>query len=89
MRSPPSLERSTARRLAELRSELDPVQVKVDEPKIQLPLARYRLASRSRMPNESADVGVPMLLDYDTSRAPLYPREGLLCFSDCDLPSRE
>jgi hypothetical protein len=63
---------------AELRSELDSVQVKVDEPKIQLPLARYHLASRSRVPNESADVGVPMLLDYDTSRAPLYPRDGLL-----------
>jgi pimeloyl-ACP methyl ester carboxylesterase len=64
---------------AELRSELDPVEVKVDEPKIQLPLARYHLAPRSRALNESADVGVPMLLDYDTSRAPLYPRDGLLC----------
>ena len=64
---------------AELRSELDSVQVKVDEPKIQLPLARYHLASRSRMLKESADVGVPMLLDYDTSRAPLYPRDGLIC----------
>jgi triacylglycerol esterase/lipase EstA (alpha/beta hydrolase family) len=64
---------------AELRSELDPVQVKVDEPKIQLPLARYYLASGSRVPNESADVGVPMLLDYDTNRAPLYPRDGLIC----------
>ena len=64
---------------AELRSELDSVQVKVDEPKIQLPLARYHLASRSRVPNELPDVGVPMLLDYDTSREPLYPRDGLLC----------
>ena len=64
---------------AELSSELDPVQVKVDEPKIQLPLARYHIASQSRVPNESADVGVPMLLDYDTSRAPFYPRDGLLC----------
>lgn len=64
---------------AELRSELDPVQVKVDEPKIQLPLARYRLVSRSRMPEESADVGVPILLDYDTGREPLYPRDGLIC----------
>jgi pimeloyl-ACP methyl ester carboxylesterase len=63
---------------AELRSELAPVQVKVDEPKTQLPLARYHLASRSRVPDESADVGIPMLLDYDTSRAPFYPREGLL-----------
>jgi triacylglycerol esterase/lipase EstA (alpha/beta hydrolase family) len=64
---------------AELRSSLDPFQVKVDEPKIQLPLARFRLASRSRVPNELADVGVPMLLDYDTRRAPLYPRDGLIC----------
>ena len=57
---------------------LDSVQVKVDEPKTQLPLARYHLASRSRVPDESAEVGIPMLLDYDTSRAPFYPREGLL-----------
>jgi triacylglycerol esterase/lipase EstA (alpha/beta hydrolase family) len=63
----------------ELRTELAPFQVKVDEPKIQLPLVRYHLASRSRVPNESADLGIPMLLDYDTSRAPLYPRDGLLC----------
>jgi hypothetical protein len=64
---------------AELRSELGAIQVKVDESKIQLPLARYHLAPRSRMPDESADVGVPMLLDYDTSRAPLYPPDGLIC----------
>jgi triacylglycerol esterase/lipase EstA (alpha/beta hydrolase family) len=64
---------------AELRSELDPFQVKVDEPKIQLPLARYHLVPQSRVPNESADVGIPVLLDYDTSRAPLYPRDGLIC----------
>jgi hypothetical protein len=64
---------------AELRSELDSVQVKVDESKIQLPLGRYHLAPRSSIPNESADVGIPMLLEYDTSRAPLYPRDGLIC----------
>jgi pimeloyl-ACP methyl ester carboxylesterase len=64
---------------AELRSELDPVQLKVDGPRIQLPLARYHLAPRSRVPDESADVGVPVLLDYDTSREPLYPRDGLIC----------
>jgi triacylglycerol esterase/lipase EstA (alpha/beta hydrolase family) len=63
---------------AELRAELDPIQVKVDQPKMLLPLARYHLASRLPVPDESADVGVPMLLDYDTSRAPFYPREGLL-----------
>ena len=64
---------------AELRSELNPVQVKVDRPKIELPLASYHLASRSRLANESAGVGIPMLLNYDTSRVPLYPRDGLIC----------
>ena len=63
----------------ELRAQLDSISVKLDQPKIELPLARYHLASRSRLTNESAEVGIPMLLDYDTSRAPLYPRDGLLC----------
>ena len=60
----------------ELRAQLGSIHVKLDQPKIELPLARYRLVSRSRMTNES--VGIPILLDYDTSNAPLYPREGLL-----------
>ena len=63
----------------ELRTQLDSVRVKLDQPKIELPLARYYLSPQSRLTNESAEVGVPMLLDYDTSRAPLYPRDGLLC----------
>jgi triacylglycerol esterase/lipase EstA (alpha/beta hydrolase family) len=63
----------------EVRSQLDSIHVRLDQPKIELPLARYHLASRSRLANQSATVGVPMLLDYDTSRAPLYPRDGLLC----------
>jgi Alpha/beta hydrolase family len=62
----------------QVRSQLDSVHVKLDQPKIELPLARYHLASRSRLTTESGEVGVPMLLDYDTSRAPLYPRDGLL-----------
>jgi hypothetical protein len=62
----------------EVRSQLDSVHVKLDQPKIELPLARYHLVSRSRLTNESAEVGIPMLLDYDTSRASLYPRDGLL-----------
>jgi Alpha/beta hydrolase family len=61
----------------ELRSQLDSAHVKLDQPKVELPLARYHLASRPRLTNEC--VGVPMLLDYDTSRSPLYPRDGLLC----------
>jgi hypothetical protein len=62
----------------EVRSQLDSIHVRLDQPKIKLPLARYHLASRSRLANEPAGVGIPMLLDYDTSRAPLYPRDGLL-----------
>jgi hypothetical protein len=63
----------------QVRSQLGSVHVKLDQPKIELPLARYHLASQSRLTNEPAEVGVPMLLDFDTSRAPLYPRDGLLC----------
>ena len=63
----------------ELRRQLDSVHVKLDQPKIDLPLARYHLASQSRLTNASAEVGVPILLDYDTSRAPVNPRDGLLC----------
>lgn len=63
----------------ELRTQLDSVHVKLDQPKIDLPIGRYHVVPGSRAPNESAEVGTPMLLDYDTSRAPLYPRDGLLC----------
>ena len=63
----------------QVRSQLDSVHVKLDEPKIQLPLARYHLASQSRRLTNHAEAGIPMLLDYDTSHAPLYPRDGLLC----------
>ena len=63
----------------DLRSQFDSVGVKLDEQnKMGLPLATYRVVPRSRMPNESAGVGVPMLLDYDTSKAPFYPRDGLM-----------
>lgn len=63
----------------QVRSQLSSVHVTLDQPKIELPLARYHLASQSRLTNESAEVGAPILLDYDTSRAPLYPRDGLTC----------
>ncbi|MGZ5552546.1 MAG: esterase/lipase family protein [Chthoniobacterales bacterium] len=62
----------------ELRSEFDSVGAKLDQQKIALPLAAYHIAPQSRIPNESEGVGVPMLLDYDTSHAPLYPRDGLV-----------
>ena len=61
----------------ELRAQLASIHVKLDQPKIDLPLARYHVVRRARMTNQSS-VGSPMLLDYDTSNAALYPREGLL-----------
>jgi hypothetical protein len=62
----------------ELRLQFQCVGVRLDEPQIKLPLARYHLASESRIPNEPNALGVPMLLDYDTANAPLYPRDGLM-----------
>jgi hypothetical protein len=62
----------------QLLSELESVGVKLDQQKITLPLARYDVVPQPALPNESRAVGVPMLLDYDTSNAPLYPRDGLM-----------
>lgn len=62
----------------ELRVQLEALGVKLDQPEIKLPLAHYHLVSGLRLSNESGQVGVPMLLDYDTANAPCYPREGLL-----------
>jgi triacylglycerol esterase/lipase EstA (alpha/beta hydrolase family) len=62
----------------QLRTQLNSIHVKLEQPTIQLPLARYHIIRGSRMPDGSNAVGVPMLLEYDTSRAALYPREGLL-----------
>jgi pimeloyl-ACP methyl ester carboxylesterase len=75
--------KSIARRMddttpGQLRSQFDSVGVKLDQPNIKLPLAGYYVAPRSRTSDESGGVGVPMLLDYDTSNAPLYPRDGLI-----------
>lgn len=61
--------------LDELRAELSAIGVKLDAPQIKLPLARFQVAPFS--PDASHAVGVPMLLDYDTADAPLYPRDGL------------
>jgi hypothetical protein len=74
---------SIARRMdgttpGQLRSQFDSVGVKLDQPNIRLPLAGYDVAPRSRTPDELGGVGVPMLLDYNTSNAPLYPRDGLV-----------
>jgi pimeloyl-ACP methyl ester carboxylesterase len=63
----------------QLRTELEAIGVKLDQQTTApLPLARYQVVRQSPMPNESVRVGAPMLLDYDTSHAPLYPRDGLM-----------
>ncbi len=60
-----------------LRSELGQAGVKIDEPAVQLPLIRYHAVRTLAQPNESFAIGAPVLLEYDTSRAPIYPREGM------------
>ena len=45
---------------------------------MRLPLARYYVAPRPQPPSETTGIGVPMLLDYETTAAPLYPRDGLI-----------
>jgi len=59
----------------ELRSQLAAVGVTLDQPQIKLPLARYHTVPRLRLANDSNEAGIPILLDYDTSQAPLYPPE--------------
>lgn len=60
-----------------LRSELSESGVKIDEPAVQLPLVRYHAVRTSAQPNDSPAIGAPVLLEYDTSRASIYPRDGL------------
>ena len=62
---------------AVLRSELSQAGVKIDEPAVQLPLVRYHAVRTSPQPNDSSAIGAPVLLEYDTSRASIYPREGM------------
>jgi triacylglycerol esterase/lipase EstA (alpha/beta hydrolase family) len=60
-----------------LRSELRQAGVKLDEPAVELPLVRYHAVRTSPQSKQSPAIGVPVLLEYDTSRAPIYPREGM------------
>lgn len=62
----------------ELHNELDSVGVALDVPPVNLPLVRLHTVGQSRLPNASTAIGVPMLLEYDASHAPLYPRDGLV-----------
>lgn len=62
---------------AGLRSELSQAGVKLDQPAVQLPLLRYHAVRTSPQPSDSFAIGAPVLLEYDTSRASIYPREGM------------
>ena len=62
---------------AVLHSELSRAGVKIDEPAVKLPLVRYHPVRTSPEPNESLAIGAPVVLEYDTSRASIYPREGM------------
>lgn len=62
---------------AVVRSELSQAGVKIDEPAVQLPLVCYHAVRTSPAPNGSSAIGAPVLLEYDTSGASIYPREGM------------
>jgi triacylglycerol esterase/lipase EstA (alpha/beta hydrolase family) len=62
----------------ELRPQLNSLGVTLDLPTVELPLVRFHAVRQSILPNESTAIGVPLLLEYDTSHAPLYPRDGLV-----------
>ena len=60
-----------------LHSELRQAGVKLDEPAVELPLVRYHAVRTSQQPKQSLAIGAPVVLEYDTSRASIYPREGM------------
>ena len=60
-----------------LQSELRQTGVKLDEPPVALPLIRYHAVRTSPQPKQPLTIGAPVVLEYDTSRASIYPRAGL------------
>ena len=44
---------------------------------MELPLVRYHAVRTSPQPNQSLAIGAPVVLEYDTSRASIYPRDGM------------
>src|SRR4051812_23875477 len=60
---------------AVLHSELRPAGVTIGEPMLKLPLIRYHAVRTSPQRNESLLIGAPVVLEYDTSRASIYPRD--------------
>jgi pimeloyl-ACP methyl ester carboxylesterase len=62
---------------AALRAELSQAGVKIAEPAVDLPLVRYHSVRRSLRLDMSLAVGAPVVLEYDTSHASIYPRDGI------------
>ncbi len=62
----------------ELHSQLDSLGVTLDLPTVKLPLVGFHAIRESTLPNESSAIGIPLLLEYDTSHAAFYPRDGLV-----------
>lgn len=62
---------------AELHSELRDTGITIDEPAMKLPLVRYHAVPTTPPRNELSALGAPVVLEYDTGRAPIYPRAGM------------
>jgi len=60
-----------------LHSMLRQAGVKFDEPAVKLPMVRFHAVTRSPPQKQSSAIGAPVILEYDTRRAAIYPRAGL------------
>jgi Alpha/beta hydrolase family len=62
---------------AQFQQELAAIGVKLDRPAVDLPVAHYHSVRRPEgLPARS--VGIPLLVELDTSHAPVYPPDGLV-----------
>jgi pimeloyl-ACP methyl ester carboxylesterase len=63
-------------RLAQFKSRLKSLGVSFDWPKVELPLRDVEVPPSTAIVGAS-EAGIPVVAGYDTSKAPLYPPEGL------------
>jgi pimeloyl-ACP methyl ester carboxylesterase len=62
---------------AQFQQELAALGVKLDTPAVKLPLAHYDVVHRPEGLSPGS-LGVPLLIELDTSHAPVYPPDGLV-----------
>ena len=62
---------------AQSQQELAAIGVKLDSPAVELPVARFDVVRRPK-PIAADSIGVPLLIELDTTHAPLYPPNGLV-----------